>query len=271
MALNINRKSSVVSGSRRGGAVVSGSRGVGGRVIGEVLSGGRNIHGVAIKKRATPRPTRNSSRHTLHPAPKPRSIDGDDYSDFGFAEESWDESWEEPQSTGSSYSGAMVRQRQDEFNILVYLLQALGVVAGGLTRVFLLGVAYYVFSDEISREFPFLKISLIPLLLAVWCGAGMGAGAKKRVALGQVALPSALLGAVLGALVVGGGLYALARYIGFYPMFVLAEIFDLPFDVYDQLRILDQGVTYLFTTFKMATYAVIPLFGAVLGWTFGKK
>lgn len=264
MALNSSKYGGVVSRSGRVGAVVRGSRHVGGRVIGEVLFGGRNVSGVAIKTRSKPRPTKDSVRHSLRPAPKAA---GDDYSDFGF-EDGWETLREE---TPAARRDGLVRQRQDEFNIFTYVMQAFGVAAGGLTRLFFIGVAYYVFSEEIAREFPFLKIVLIPMLLAVWCGAGMGASAKRRLHAGRIAAPAALAGAVVGALVVGAGFYSVARYIGFYPTFVLADFFGLPRETYDYLRILDQGISQLFMMFDKATYAVVPLFGAALGWVFGKR
>ena len=262
----------VVSNTSGDGLAVKGSRRVRGRVIGEVLSGGRNVSGVPVRARQTPRPGRDSARHHLRPEPKPVTLSEsmqDDCSDFGF-EDAWDGLRSGAGTSSPSHDRGLIHQRQQEFNLFSYVMQAVGVAAGDLGLFFSIAVAYAVFAEIFSQEFPFLRAVLLPILLAAWCGSRVGANARRRMRAGVI-FPVAVSGAVLGSLAIGAGLYACGRFIGFYPTFMAFEMFNAPYELLEFSQIIDNGIGEMFMLFRMATYALIPIFGALLGFIFSKR
>lgn len=273
MATNIRGKQpSVVSNADGGGVVVRGRSGAGGRVIGEVMSGGRNISGVKPIPRQAPRPTRDSLRHGLHPSASPAPA-ADDYGDFGIGDglDSYRDAAHGSAPTAEGRSDGLLRQRQDEFNLFTWLAQGLVAALGGLGLFFVLAVAVAVFGPDLAHEFPFLRVLLLPLLLALLCGYRVGAHAKRRLRQG-LAYPSAVLGALFGALIVGAGFFACVRYIGFYPLFMVLKEFGAPATLVDMVNSrFDMSVFQVFIFFGKGAYAVVPLFGALLGWLFVKK
>lgn len=239
MTVKNKRTGGVVSRARRG-PVVSGVRRVGGgRIIGEVLSGGRNISGVAAKKRSAPRPTRDSARHIMRPAPKaasgkPAAAKHDDYSDFGFDDGRADRHIKSHDaSTYSTGRGGIERRSGNR--------RASAVLIGSLRPFLFFALLYIGFLTALPRrEFPFLHIGLIPLLLAVWCGARIGAAVRREQRQGMSGR-AALAGVAWGVLIIGVAFYAVLHFVSFYPTFILAF------------------------------YGMVPLVGVALGWLFGRR
>lgn len=271
MALNTRNKiGGVVSNATGGGPVVLGSRGVRGRVIGEVLSGGRNILGVRIRERQAPRPTGQSARHKLRPAAKKT----DDYSDFGFDDDIDDYDDGDYANTGQarSYRAPSGISRPEAAAAPSPAAEVLAAALGGQGLLLVLVFFYAILGRDIIELFAWMLASPLPLLLAVFLGYRAGRHAKRKFNLGTP-FPYALLGGILGALVVGGALYAYARHMGFVTLsYAIATLgLDFPRDVYEYANIIDMGVRELFSTFRLGTYAVVPLFGAALGWLFGRR
>lgn len=269
MTVKNKRRGGVVSRAG-GGPVVSGARRVGGgRIIGEVLSGGRNISGVAARKRSAPRPTRDSARHSLRPAPKaasgkPAAAKHDDYSDFGFDDGRADRHIKSHDASTYSTGRGGIERRSGNGRAAAVLIRSLG-------PFLFFALLYIGFLTALPRqEFPYLRIGLIPLLLAVWCGARIGAAIRRERRQGMSA-GAALAGIAWGVLIIGAGFYAVARVVGFYPTFILAEFFDLPNEAVRYSSLIDMGINRLFAIFRLAFYGVVPLAGVALGWLFGRR
>lgn len=267
-----NNRAGVVSNSTDGGPVVRGSRGVRGRIIGEVLSGGRNVLGVPVKMRQAPRPTRQSAPHKVHPTAKKKN----DYSDFGL-----DDPWDDLRDNDDDYVASTLpygykpdlgASRPSVATTRSPLVLVIGTALAGQGLLFMLVFVYAFIMIEFAGPYPALLASPIPLLLAVLCGFNVGRSAKNRF-LSGIPFPLALLGGLLGSLLVGVALYAYAYWLGFVPLYyAMASLgLDLPRDVYEYASIIDMGVKELFASFRLASYAVVPLFGAALGAVFGKK
>lgn len=281
MAINKRKQSgSVVSRSSGRDTVVSGARLVRGRIIGEVLSGGRNISGVSIKQRQAPRPTRGSARHSLHPAPKlSREFDyePDDYSDFGFEEEdevaeaSYDAWGALRTSPASSGSGSVALPRPEPRSPAgrgsvnsAAVGQAVGIAFMGLAPFFVMGLLYAIFANELAEDIPYVKLAIIPLLLALFCGVKLGRFARQKAAAGTP-ITVALGGVALGSLLIGAALYGAFVGIGLYPLTVISHYFDLPHEIYEYLQIADMGLNWFFGTLRVASFPAVPLIGALWG------
>lgn len=274
MAINMRNRSKSVVSKAGGGPVVSGRKKSWGKVIGE---GGSN--------RALPASGRSNR---VGSAPVPRK---DDYSDFGFdddqyrvtevdSEDDYDDDYDfEDQFDSPSLNTAaprartdgMIRQRQDEFNLVAYLLRAIGLAVGCLAPCIFLGGLYYAATMIIGRDLIFLQWWILPLLLAFYCGYKAGGIAKKNFRFGKSPLPVALMAAILSSLAIGAALYAGGWFISLYPSEIIAQKLDLPYEFFEIGMRVDEFIHLLFDTFKLATYTVIPLAGAGLGWTFKNK
>lgn len=264
----------MVSKAGGDGPVISGRKKSWGKVIGE---GGSN--------RALPASGRSNR---VGSAPVPRK---DDYSDFGFddnkcrvaevdSEDDYDEDYDfEDQFDSPSLNTAaprahtdgMIRQRRDEFNLVGYLLRAIGLAVVCLAPCIFLGGLYYAATVVIGRDLILLRWWILPLLLAFYCGYKAGGIAKKNFLFGKSPLAISLMAAMLSSLAIGVALYVAGWFINLYPSAVIVKKLDLPYKFFEIGMRVDEFIQLLFAAFKLVTYTVIPLAGAGLGWTFKNK
>lgn len=258
MAENSKKFRSVVTNAYGSGPVVRGSRRNSGRVIGEQLSGGRN--------QRAPGPGLPSAlrRGAQTPAPYPAPQAGS-YSDFGLE----DAPGGSASSPTRNYSGNLPQQRRPRVKPSAYVFHTLGTALGGLGAFFMFALAVVILGQDLIKEFPFLRVGLLPLLLAVYFGSRVGKSARRSVRTGSP-LPAALIGGIIGVAIVGAGLFAWLTTLGAAPLVYAGNWYSLPREFMEYLFIIDEGVYRLFNTLHSGVYGAVPLFGAALGALFSR-
>lgn len=122
-----------------------------------------------------------------------------------------------------------------------------------------------------ARMYEIEAVLTIPVVLAavIWLSYSIGLAAKMRISSGAPTW-AALLGAALGTLLMGGLLFAAAFFLFLAPASALIHIWGLPHEASPIFFAIDDSVNYIFRTFNMFGYVVIPGIGTILGLVPGR-